>query len=353
MSIDERYPRLALVALLGFVVLGLVVGTATSAAPFGPYNYDWDGGSELRTELGSTTTVDVAHSTDEYGDTSPQGTAAVVIDPGSGYGAGDRSQLSSFVLDGGTLVIADGDETANVLLSELGVSARIDGTPVQDEEYHHRVPALVRANEVEEHDRVRDVDALTLNHGTVLDPGEATPLVNTSVLAYLDENGNEELDENETLASRSVAAVEPLGAGEVVVVSDESAFTNAMLDQAGNRQFVRNLAADHDRVVLDYSADGSLPPLTYLFLTLREAPLLQFLLGASGVAIIALWGSQPLARLQSAVDRRRGSTDVTTAVTEETVATYLADRHPHWDGDRIRRVSKAITRQRRQGGHDD
>jgi len=353
MTVDEQYPRLALVTLLGFVVLGLVVGAATSAAPFGPYNYDWDGGSELRTELGSETSVDVARSMDEYTETTPQGTAAVVIDPGDRYDAGDRSRLSSFVLDGGTLVVADGDGTANSLLTELGVSARIDGTPVRDEEYYHRGPDLVRANEVAEHDRVRNVDALTLNHGTVLDPGEATPLVNTSTLAYLDGNGNEELDDNETLASRAVAGVEPLGAGDVVVISDESVFTNAMLDQPGNRQVVRNLAADHDRVVLDYSTQGSLPPLSYLLLVLRETPILQALLGAGGLAIIVLRGSSPLGRLQSAIERQRGSAATSAAVTEETIATYLADSHPDWEADRIRRVSKAIRRQHRQGEHDD
>lgn len=348
------YPRLVLVAVGCCIFLGLVWGVSTSTASLGPYNYDWDGGSELRTTVGSgETAVTVTQSTSVYQETPAPGTVAILVDPGKDDDL-DQARLSRFVSQGGTLVVASSNNATNDLLAALGVTVRIDGTPVKDEQTNYRSPALPRADGVRDHERVRGVDALTLNHGTVLDAGEGTALVNTTALGFLDENRNDRLEANETLGTFPVAAVESAGDGEVLVVADESIVTNAMLDRAGNRRFVENLAADHDRAILDYS-QRPLPPLTVAFLRLRSIPLLQFLVGLAGIGAIGLWGRGLPVSLPARLDPRRSRERPATPADpgEGALAAVLAERNPDWDREQVRRVTKAILRQRRQEGDDD
>lgn len=347
MTLDISYPQALLVLVVLCVSGGLVWGLATSTTALGPYNYDWDGTSDLRNELEATgATVEIGLSTDEYGTGTPAETVAVVLDPGDRYSDADAAQLSAFLQQGGTLVVASSDNETNDLLATLDTSIRIDGTPVRDDQSNYRNPALVRATNVSTHDFVAGVDALTLNRGTTLVVDDGRTLVNTSQLAYLDENRNEALDANETVAARPVAGVESVGQGQVVVVSDESVFMNAMLGQAGNERFVRNLGNGTDRVLLDYSHGEPLQPLVYVFLTLRSTPLLQFFVGLAGIGLLVGWPYRD--RL---VPARSGDQSSDTVWTDEqTLSEYLTARHPEWDDERVERVTKAIIQQRGKGG---
>jgi hypothetical protein len=356
---DIDYPQLAVGLLLCCLVVGLFWGLSTSGVAYDPYNYDWDGGSDLRERASMNgTEATVALSTNEY-DAGPAGeSAAVVLDPGTGYSADERARIASFVSQGGTLLVATETNESSAFLADLGLTVQIDGRPVRDDQYNLNAAAFPQAINVSSHPVVDGVDALTLNHGTVLDPGAATPLVNTSTVAYLDENRNEELDATERLAARPVAAVQQVGDGEVIVVSDASVFTNAMLDERGNAQLLRNVVAGHERVVLDYSQQGSLPPLSYTYLVIQTAPLLQVLAGLAGIAMIAVWGRVgSRRRITAAWERIRGEQtertapgDALTAVDSETLSSYLSRQHPEWDDERVKRVTETILSQR---AHDD
>lgn len=349
---DLDYPQVALLALVATVAVGLVWGLSTSSAAYDPYNDDWDGGSALRSTLGANdTTVEVGLSMDAYELSPPSRTVAVVLDPRDRYGPTASARLGAFVSQGGTLVVASEHNATNDLLEGVGATARVDGAPVRDERENDGGPVLPRATNVTEGPLTRGVDALTLNHGSVLDRGDATGLVNTSVLSYLDLNRNEELDGNESLAPRTVAAAESIGAGRIVVVSDASPFTNAMLERDGNRQFVRNLGADHDRALLDYSHADPLPPLSYTLLVVRSSTSLQAVIGVLAVgAVLALgrWGLPHSFTGQSGeIEDQAGPRD------EATVARYVSQRHPDWDDARVRRVTEAVIRSGDIGGDDD
>ncbi|MEA5406515.1 DUF4350 domain-containing protein [Haloarculaceae archaeon H-GB2-1] len=164
----------------------------------------------------------------------------------------------------------EGRNTTNQLLSNLGVETRFNGSALRDDQNNYRNASLPRATNVSDHPLVSDVDALTLNKGTVLDVPERetfgdtsdgpTVLVRTSPVAYLDRNQNQTLDDDERIDSYPVAAVEAVGQGRVVVVSDASIFTNAMLEQEGNAAFVGALSENATTAMIDYSHRPPLPP---------------------------------------------------------------------------------------------
>jgi hypothetical protein len=369
---DWGYPHLLLIGLC--VVLGatLVYASATSTAALGAYNPTWNGVSEVRDVADDTeTTVVIGTETADYEDLSPNTTTAVLFSPDQQYTANETARIREFVTDGGTLLIAeDYGQQTTTLLQALDTPIRVNGSILRDERYYGATPAFPHARDVGTHPYTADVERLTLNRGTTLEPATArnqtaldtlatnenvTLLANSSGFAYHDTNSNEELDENESLQRRPIAATSSIGDGEVVVIADSSVFLNTMLDQSGNRQFLENIVGARETVFLDYSHSGGQPPLATLLILLRQSDL------AAAIALVTIVGgwllsgnTWVLAQLRNVV--RRVTTPVRRWLGEpvtpdidrsfvhdrEELVAYLRQQHPEWDEERIDRVIAGV-----------
>jgi hypothetical protein len=355
-------PQLLLVALALTVVLTGVVAAGTSQTAFSTYNAAWDGASELRdvaTEQGADPVV--ALNTSQYAATDPNETIAVVLSPDEAYSPQDRQRLAAFVQQGGTVVIAeDFGATTTPLLTAVSADTRFDGAPLRDEQEYYRSPALPVATNVSDQPETRNVDQLTLNYATSLDvdatANDTTVLVRSSEFAYLDTDRDGELDDNETLASRPVVVRERAANGTVYVVSDPSVFINAMLERPGNAQFARNLFADRETVLLDYSHVTGQPPLAVALLTLQESPFWQVLVGSAGIGAI-VWGRRlrdVAGGLAERLRRDRPADRITLSDADpEEIVAHLQRRHPDWDERRLRRVMRGVIRSDEATQDDD
>jgi hypothetical protein len=363
---DVGYPQAALVALLLATLLGVGVAASTSTASFSVYNAKWDGASDLR-ELADApnTTVELIQSTERYGGVTPSETVAIVLSPDDPYTDVERRRVRAFVRAGGTLVVAeDYDPGGNRLLEAVGARARIDGRPLRDERFAGPSPAFPVARNVSAHPLTAGVDRLVLNHGTSVSPNGATVLVRTSEYAYLDANGNGELDATESMHRYPVATVESVGDGRVIATGDPSLFINAMVERDGNRRFAENALTAESTVLLDYSHAAALPPLAALRLSLQNSWLLQMLVGVLGIGAIAAWGrrrtgggvaGRVIAWLRP---RRRGAGGFRDGkhpldVDEDRLRAALTEKHPDWDDDRLRRVTQGIMARRDERRDDD
>jgi hypothetical protein len=348
------YPRLLLISLVLMTATASGFAVATSSASFGSYNPDWDGSRSLRLLADSEAEATIARSTDAYEQVNASDTTAIILSPQTPYSDVDAAQISSFVDNGGTVVVAgDFGGQTNRLLTAVGVESRIDGRLVRDERFYHRSSALPVANNISEPlaDRVSDI---TLNHGSVVqaDPN-ATVLATTSGYAYLDTNQNGTLDDSETLNEYPVVVSESVGEGSVVVVSDPSVFINAMLDREGNKAFATYLVSQSDQVVLDYSHTASPPLFATVLLILRDSWLLQGLLSVTLLAGIALVAeSQGITSMLPGLHRDEGDT-VTDLASTEAVVEAVAAEHPEWDEDDLRQVTQSIRTADHQQGDND
>lgn len=346
-GIEFTYPRGILVGLAVLTLVGLVVAAGTSSAAFGVYNRAWDGASDLRAQAEAVNaTHEVARNTTVYERADPNETIAVVLAPDREYRAAAIERMRSFVTKGGTLVVADDfGAQGNALLAGMGAQARIDGRLVRDERYHYRSPTMPVARNVSNHSYTSGVEAMTVNHGSVVHPNGADPLVSSSGFAYLDTNRNGAIDDTETLSTYPVATVESVGAGRVVVVSDPSALINIMLERPGNRAFVRALFRAHDHVVLDYS-HTPLPPLMVAVLALRDSLALQLVVGIAGIGAIALVGRRP--GWLAAVRSKFGDSGppARPGMDRASLLAFVEQRYPEWDRERAVRVVEGLLRDR-------
>ncbi|MEF8859036.1 MAG: DUF4350 domain-containing protein [Halolamina sp.] len=356
-------PQLLLVALVLTVALTGVVAASTSQSALGAYNPAWDGASDLR-DLVSDEGAEslVALNTTSYTTTEPNGTIAVILSPDEAYSPSERTRVTSFVEQGGTLVVAEdyGPHT-RPLLGALGVQTRIDGAPLRDEQAYYRSPAFPLATNVSESPETAGVDQLTLNHGTSLRTNRSingtTVLASSSEFAYLDRNRTESLDDSEELTSRPVVVRETVGEGAVYVVADPSLFINAMLERPGNAQFARNLFGAHERVLLDYSHLTGTPPLMRAVLILQGTPFWQVLLAVLGLSAI-VWNGRLREQLvtlrdwATAPEEQAGGLALSEADPDAFLAS-LSRQHPDWDEQRLRRVMRGVIRNAEGTGSDE
>jgi hypothetical protein len=354
----EEWPH-AVFALV--VVAALVTATATSAASFSPYNGEWNGGSDLGAlAAGAGATTDVTLDTAAYGSVPAAGTVAVVVSPARAYGPADAARVERFVRAGGTLLVAeDFGPHSNALLADVGARSRLDGRLVVDDRAFYNAPTMPVARPDASVGLLVDVDAFTLNHGTVVEPNGAQALVESSAFATLvDDDG---APVAASLGPYPFVTGERIGAGSVVVVSDASALINVMLDRPGNAAFAANLFARHDRVLVDQSHGADAPPIGRALEALQTTPLLQI---AAGVAVAVVVGLLTAARSS----RRRGRSvrrvarrlgvgrRPPPAAPADGPASDLAagihERRPDWDDARVERVARAIDELAGETGRD-
>ncbi|QLH81346.1 DUF4350 domain-containing protein [Halosimplex pelagicum] len=355
------YPRALLVTLAAVLAIALLYGGLTSTTAFGAYNSAWDGASELR-DLSNSQNAETAllQNTTTYADHSPNGSVAFVLSPDTEYTPREADRVERFVRRGGTLVVAeDFDAQSNALLDSIGAEARFDGALLRDERNHDTAPTLPLAENLTDHPYTATVDRLTLNRGTPVEPGNATVVATTSNYSYLDANLNSQLDDAETMQKYPVAAVESLGAGDVVAIGDPSIFINAMLQRPGNQAFASALVAAHDTTLVDVSHLDALPPLVRAQFALRSAPLLQITVGF-GLVLLVTYLSEAAAltrnvRRRLTPDGRNPALDapVDPETDREAVAAWVRERHPDWDAGRVRRVTDRVMARTSEGQHDD
>lgn len=353
------WPRVLLATLGCVVLVAIVVASATSATAFGLYNPAWDGTSDLRGEVDDHPEIDsgVVTDTGRYESVSPETTIAFITAPDETYSTEDIERVRTFVDAGGTVVILeDVGMSGNRLLRDLGADARLDGRILRDEQNYFRGPTFPVATNVTDHTLTDGVDQLTLNYGTAVQPGDATVLIRTSEFAYLVNDSQEQLDDDNELGSYPVATVEESGNGEIVVVGDPSIAINSMFGEPDNAAFLAELYTQNDteRVLFDISHNEGLPPLITVLIAFRESAALQIVSGSVGILGFAFLSRRRVRPVLSHVADRsflnqfriggRQETHLGPTMSDEQRATYLRQRHPDWDETRIQRVSTGLNR---------
>ena len=360
-------PRLLLAGIVLSLSVILVVVASSSTMGFSPYNSQWDGTSEfqeLAEQQGDTVLID---STSDYGQLEPAETTAIVVAPDHEYNETEQAHLQQFVDSGGTLVVADSGATGNALLAGVGASARFEGSVLRDDRYNFRSPAMPVATNVSNHSLVSNVDQLTLNYGTAVEPGAATPIANSSTFSYLDTEGSQTLESESDLQEHPVVTVESVGEGAVVAVSDPSLFINAMIDEPDNSVFATTLTDSRSVTALDRSQTSSAPPVAAIGQLIRSSSVVAATALAIMVGFVALAGRRPwkesdrLARLRKRLGESRLSvrSQPTATITDspaadrEALEAYLRTQHPEWDDSRLNRVITGILSRQREEKSDE
>ncbi len=226
---------LSTMMVLAFLSTMLVMHLNPVRADFSVANESWNGLSEFAGIKDTCTLESIVQNR------APSTATIVVI--GQAVSQFDTYEavraLQAFVEAGGTLVLLDDGHAGASLLDQLEVEVEVVGSPLLDPLHCLRNPALPRVYPP----RATDSDdrQLVLNHSSWLAIGEnARVLLQSSFFAYGDANENGQYDENEPAGRLPVAAVTPVGSGQVLVVADSSLLLNSMLKISDNLSWLES-----------------------------------------------------------------------------------------------------------------
>jgi len=238
----DHHPGQAVSWVVGLVLLIAVVAlflhlTATDDE-FSRYNPQWNGTSDLFETLEDRGAVMVNDPAALAGRTH---TTLLVIAPGRAPTAGEAAAYRKFVVSGNTLLLADDFGEGNALLEAVGATIGLDQRNLSSLDREYEVPAAPLGIPVVGAPFGRNLTKIIFNHPVAVTGG--TPFLQTSLLSWIDENGNGRADSTEPLGRFTLAATEPVGSGRVVVIGDASLFINAMqhLRDRENGQLIQEL----------------------------------------------------------------------------------------------------------------
>lgn len=268
------------------------------------------------------------------------GPTLFVLGPSFPLSDDETDRVHELLERGGRVVVADDTGQANSLLDDLPTSTRIDNASLIDLAYR-RQPFFPVLFDVTPHPVTEGVESLVANVAGAVRPGpNATSLVESSRSSWLDRDGNGTPSEGDPRGPHSVLSVEPVGAGQLVVLSDPSILANGMLDEGDNEQLARNLARQSTQVgasvVWDESHRSYRPFALVTHALPAASPTVTLLvLAVLGGLPAAAWGG--LEALAWAYERWL-IPEVDTASSIERVL----ERNPDWRADELRRIAGAI-----------
>jgi len=226
------------------ILIIAVVIILTAAAWFLPSNEDfradnpsWNGVEDISSGYQATPLESLSDLPP-----APQGSTLILI-PYLDFTPAELEELRCFVSQGGTLVLADDYGYGNRVLEYLGLRARFSGEILLDPMSHYKNKWFPLVSHIIPSPITSNTESLVLNHATCLtDVDPADVLALSSVLSFLDSNGNGSYDEGEPAGPLPVIACHNLGSGQIILISDPSIFINGMESIGSNHTLMENIA---------------------------------------------------------------------------------------------------------------
>ncbi|MFP4641261.1 MAG: DUF4350 domain-containing protein [Dehalococcoidia bacterium] len=158
------------------------------------------------------------------------------------YNEDELERVERFVVEGGRLLLMDDFGEGNQVLEYFGVSTRFSGDILLDPLFCYKNPQLPRVTDFADSVEQSGVQAIVLNHATVL-----TGTNQTQVLAWSSDKSFLDIDRDEQESNADpkgpfpIAAKLKMGEGEIILLSDPSILINSMISKDDNRLFLQHL----------------------------------------------------------------------------------------------------------------
>jgi hypothetical protein len=240
--------------LVGIVLLAavflLAVHLSANNMEFSRSNIGWNGTSSFFSDLNRHHTVDIIDPGQLAG--YPPNTTLLIIAPYRHPTAEELAAYSAFLKKGDTIFLADDFGTGNEILS--GIGSHVSLLPGNLSSLDRRYPdsySVIAYRAVDEEPFSLPSD-IALNRPAALDGG--SPLMLTSIMSWIDLNGEHRLTRGEELGTYPVMVTESIGTGQLIVLSDPSIFINSMYSQpenGNNRDLIRNIVTLNNQVLID------------------------------------------------------------------------------------------------------
>ena len=217
---------------------------------FSRYNPGWNGTTSFFSDLDRHHTLDANDPSALAG--QPRNATLLIIAPKRYPTAPELAAYRDFLRQGNRIILVDDFGTGNAILDGIGSTINILPGNLSSLDRQYPDPGSVVAYRVTGENEFSLPADIALNYAAPLEGG--SPLILTSVLSWVDVNGDRRLNFGEDMGTFPVMAIETIGPGQVIVLSDPSIFINSMYHQAeneNNRFLIRSLVSSDGLVLID------------------------------------------------------------------------------------------------------
>lgn len=190
---------------------------------------------------------------------NPAGTALLLV-PYEPFSVSELNKLSSYVSQGGTLVILDDYGYGNQVLNAVKSKMIFSGVPMLDPLFNFKSKQLPIIANFANNTITANITSIVLNHATCLKgTSEATIIAYSSSFSFLDVNGTGSFSSDDPNGPFPYAAYQKIDQGYIVALADPSILINGMIYQGNNLQFINNIVklnGDNAKIFVD---QGHLP----------------------------------------------------------------------------------------------
>lgn len=280
--------RLAVDVAVGIILViaasALLLHLSSTDAEFSRYNLQWNGTSDFFDALESRGSVMIR---DPAVLGSRQNETLLMIAPRRAPTEAEGTEYERFVNTGNTLVLVDDFGSGNEILEAIGSSVRLDHGKLSSHSREFEVSYAPIGYPVAGRWLVADLSKVVFNHPVAVSGGY--PLINTTHLSWIDDDGDGRVNRLEPMKQFTVATVEDIGPGRVVVIGDASLFINAMqgLPDCDNELLLERLVAETTLVDQQLSRTAVAAGPISIFLWVRETPSLVVLVTALSLGVVA------------------------------------------------------------------
>ena len=263
----------AAAAVLLVLALAAGVHLFTTYDDYSRHNIQWNGTSLFFSHLEDRGAHEVWRPADLGGYNDA---VLIVIAPQGSLDAEQIAAYRAFLARNNTVVLCDDFGSGNEFLAAVGSGITILPGNLTSVDRDYADGAAVRGYRAGNHTLVENVSTVLFNRPAALKGG--TPLLQTSLLSWVDRNSNGRIDGDEVVSRYPVCAVERVGGGEVIVIGDPGIFLNAMSGFSGdNLQFIEALISLRPVLLVDqgWSRTASAGAPTAAVRLAKEYPLLQ------------------------------------------------------------------------------
>ena len=240
--------------IAGLVLLAaafvLVLHLSTTNMEFSRYNSGWNGTSSFSSDLDRHRSIDIYEPQKLTG--NPRNSTLLIIAPERHPTPQELAAYRAYLDEGNTIFLADDFGTGNEILA--GIDSRVTILPgnLSSLDRRYASPYSVVASRSIENSSIPLPASVALNRPAALDRG--TPLMMSSVMSWIDANGDRKLNRAEDMGTFPVLVSEQRGHGTIIVLSDPSIFINSMYTQSENaddRNFIRAFTGGNGTLLVD------------------------------------------------------------------------------------------------------
>jgi len=356
------------------LVLSVIAPVLSTGVDFSIYNRGWNGTSDLAvsayrsgrlvptfTVSSTDSDLEVVHLPLDAIGLNPETSSLIVIGPSKPFTMAEGRLVGDFVRNGGRLLLADDFGSGNSLLRYMNSTCRFSGGLMMDLSFEKQPEFSVCFDIADDENITAGVITLLMNFPSSIDIGRNTQvLARSSVASYLDLDGNHLKNWTEPRGPFPVIAIESLGSGQILLMSDPSILINGMLKNADNEILTDNimffLGAGRTQVFFDESHRNYLDPVTMSIMALGEMNdfLKAAVVGLIGLVLLSVLTDYPRRAMRwafvgsmkllnatlGAILRIRRREEKEVHLSNDELIVAVMQRHPEWKLGLLRMLLK-------------